>query len=407
MMKYELKKVLLKRSSKIALFLLLVIVGITCYLAADVSYVDSNGKTNKGPAAVASLKAAQKVWAGYLDEDQLRKVIAENRRIAESPEYASDRLQDREIAYSWGQGIEEIRNLLNDHYAEGFQDYDYYRANSLTESDAADFYKNRIRLLKEWLAEEAKDQFSDAEKAYLICQYEKLRTPFYVDYRKGWRQLFEYAPTVVMAAMLILGYLVAGIFSNEFLWKSDAVFFSTAYGRNRAVRDKIKAGFCLVTGVYFAAFLLYSSVVLFYLGTDGSGLAVQAEASSWKCFYPITLWQEYLIIAAGGYIGCLFISFLSMLVSAKTKSAVLAVMVPFLLIFLPSFLSNINSPAVNRVIGLLPDQLLQMGAAVKYFNLYEIGGKVVGAVPILMTLYAFLTMVLLPIIYRVYCCKRM
>lgn len=407
MMKYELKKVLLRRSSKIALFLLLLIVGITCYLAADVSYVDSHGKTNKGPAAVAALKAAQKEWSGYLDEEKLRKVIAENRRIVESPEYSSDRLQDREIAYSRGQGIEEIRNLLNDHYAEGFLDYDYYRANSLTESDAPDFYKNRIRLLKDWLAEEAKDQFSDAEKSYLIRQYEKLQTPFYVDYRKGWEQLVEYAPTVVMAIMLILGYLVAGIFSNEFLWKSDAVFFSSAYGRSRAVRDKIKAGFCLVTGVYFTAFLLYSSAVLLYLGTDGSGLAVQADASSWKCFYHMTLWQEFLLIAVGGYIGCLFISFLSMLASAKTKSAVLAVMVPFLLIFLPSFLSNMNSPAVNRVIGLLPDQLLQMGTAVKYFNLYEIGGKVVGAVPVLVILYTLLAIVLLPVIYRVYCRRQM
>jgi hypothetical protein len=37
-------------------------------------------------------------------------------------------------------------------------------ADSLTEEDAADFYRNRTRLLREWLEGEAKDQFTDEEK---------------------------------------------------------------------------------------------------------------------------------------------------------------------------------------------------------------------------------------------------
>jgi len=80
-------------------------------------------------------------------------------------------------------------------------------------------------------------------------------------------------------------------------------------GWDRAAQAKLKAGFCLVTGIYFAAFLLYSGIVLAYLGADGFNLAVQADHSGWKCFYHITVWQKYLLIAAGGYIGCLFLSF--------------------------------------------------------------------------------------------------
>ena len=218
----------------------------------------------------------------------------------------------------------------------------------------------------------------------------------------GWRQLFEYAPTVVMITMLVLGYLVAGIFSSEFSWKSDAVFFTSFYGRDRAVFAKVKTGFLLVTAVYFAAFLLYTGIVLTYLGTDGYNCAIQSSWGSWKSFYNITNWQEFLLIALGGYIGCLFISSLSMLVSAKTKSAVIAVMVPVVLIFIPSFIGNINSPLVNKILGLLPDQLLQMSSALNYFNLYTLGGKVLGAVPILLVLYSLLTGILLPVLYREY-----
>lgn len=402
MIKYEIKKVFSKRSSRAALVLMLFVMGITCFFAADASYVDKNGDTIKGPKAVAALKAAQKEWKGELDEDTIRRVIAENRRIEETPEAASENLREKEIVYGWKQGFREIRNLLNVSYAKAFQEYDYYRADTLTEEEAVHFYENRPRLLKEWLKEEAKDQFSEREKEYLTDKYESLSTPFSYDYMMGWQRLFEYAPTIVMITMLILDYLTAGIFSNEFAWKSDAVFFTSVYGRNKAVAAKLWAGFLIVTAVYFAAFLLYTGMVLFYLGADGWNLQIQVDWGSWKCFYQITNWQKYVGIALGGYIGCLFLCFLSMLVSAKTKSAVLAVMVPVVFLFIPSFVGNINAPFARKLIGLLPDQLLQMGETLNYFNLYSLGGRVFGAVPLLMVLYGTLTGILLPVIYREY-----
>lgn len=401
MIKYELKKVFLRTGSRIALLVLLLVTGITCFFAANISYVNENGESTSGPAAIAALKNAQKEWSGFLDEETLRQVIAENRRIRTSPEAISDNVRESNIAYSWGQGIGEIRSLLNCSFC-AFREYDYYRADSLTEDEASSFYANRISSLKDWLSDEAKDQFSEKEKEYLISQYESLETPFFWDYMAGWRQLFEYAPTVVMITMLVLGYLVAGIFSSEFSWKSDAIFFTSFYGRDRAVFAKVKAGFLLVTAVYFTAFLLYTGIVLTYLGADGCNCVIQSSWGSWKSLYNITNWQEFLLIALGGYIGCLFISSLSMLVSAKTKSAVIAVMVPVVLIFIPSFIGNINNPLINKILGLLPDQLLQAGVALDYFNLYTVGGNVLGAVPVILVLYAVLTVILMPVLYQEY-----
>ena len=182
MMRYEVKKVFSRTSSKIAVLVLFLVMDITCFFALDVSYVDEEGNTQRGLDAVSKLKAAQKEWAGELDEKKISQVIAENRRIRNSPEALAQDITQNEIAYSRGQGIKEIRELLNCAYAKGFREYDYYRADSLTEEMAADFYKNRTALLKEWLEGEAKDQFSDKEKQYLIERYESLKTPFYYDY---------------------------------------------------------------------------------------------------------------------------------------------------------------------------------------------------------------------------------
>lgn len=60
MMYYELKKVFSRTSSQIALFLLLAVTGLTCFFAMDVSYVNKNGDTEHGFAAVSKLKEERK-----------------------------------------------------------------------------------------------------------------------------------------------------------------------------------------------------------------------------------------------------------------------------------------------------------------------------------------------------------
>lgn len=407
MIRYELKKVFARTGSKIALLLLVIVWCITFRFATDVYWVNEDGVKERGYAAVSRLRSAQREWAGALDEERLRQVIEENQRINQTPQAKSSDTREKDIAFGWKQGIAGIRDLLNCAFEERFRSYDYYRADSLRPEAAFEFYENRVRLLKEWLAGEDGDseavyRLSSEEKEYLIEQYEALETPFYYDYMKGWVQLFEYMPTIIMIVMLILGYLVAGIFSNEFSWKADAIFFSAVHGRGRAVAAKLEAGFLVVTALYWTAVLTFSAAVLGYLGISGWNCPVQADFTGWKCFYGIQVWQEYLLVIGGGYVGCLFIGFTTMYVSARFKSAVLAVMTPFVLIFLPSFLSNLNSAAANKALGLLPDRLLQIHMALCSFDLYELGGRVVGAIPILFVLYSVLTVVLMPLLYGEY-----
>ena len=91
MLQYELKKVFLKTGGRAALFLILILVGITCYFATDVYYVNENGEKETGLRAVRELRAVQKEWAGYLDEEKVRQAIAENNRIRHSPKSEAKR----------------------------------------------------------------------------------------------------------------------------------------------------------------------------------------------------------------------------------------------------------------------------------------------------------------------------
>ena len=373
MIRYELKKVFVKPGSRIALLLLALLLGVVCFFAMDVGYVNEQGKWETGIHAMRKLREVKKEWEGELTEDVLASVIAENARINGLPGYWGEEGFATDMGYGWKQGIYDICRMLSTAFG-AFREYDYRRVDSLSPKDAA----------------------------FLIGRFEELETPLFYDYLYGWDQLFEYAPTVIMITVLILGFLAAGIFSGEFQLKADAIFFSSRHGRGKASRAKLWAGLIMVTVIYWGMVLLYSAIVLGCMGTDGAGCAIQMTGRGWKSFYNITIWQEYLLILFGGYLGALFILLLVMLVSAKARSAVLAVTIPFFLLFLPNFLTMVPVSLIGRICGLLPDQLLQMNMAVCYYNLYQIGGKVIGAVPILLVAYLALTVLLGPVIYQVY-----
>ena len=402
MVKYELKKIFSAVSSKITLGLLAIMVLLSTWMAvSSVEWVNESGDPETGFAAIGKLRGAQKEWSGMLDEERLRLILQENQRIAATPEAQSRDYQQNDIAYGWRQGFRPVLDMANQAYASGFQEFDWYTNERITPDQAGNFYGNRTKLMQEWLYDEtgsAYRLFTEKEKLYLVEQYETLETPFYYTYADGWEQLLYNSPFVIMVGTLILGYLAAGIFSNEFRWKSDAVFFSSRYGRDKAATAKIGAGFVLVTALYWAAVLIYTLLTLGCLGFSGWNSPIQIDL--WKVFYHLKLWQAWALTAVGGYIGSLFFVFLTMWVSAKTRSSLVAVTVPFLLIFLPSFLDNLNIDKLSKLLGLLPDQLLQIYQALRYFYVYEIGGKVFNAMTLLIVIYSLLTLALAPMMYR-------
>ncbi len=403
MLLFEMKKIFSKPINKIALLILIALPVISSFLAIrDVHYVDENGNTTIGIMASSNLKNAKNQWAGYLTEDVLSKVVEENKEIITSEEYLSENAEENEKAYSKTQGFSDIKQMMNLAFS-GFQEYDYFRADSVTAQEAGTIYERRIENLKEWLnSEEMKDNYSEKEKQFLVGQYEKLDTPFYYEYAEGWKALLDsaYTPTIMLVLAVIIGLLVSGIFSEEFQLKADSIFFSTKLGRGKAVRSKMAAGFLVVTLLYWCVILLYSAIILGVLGFGGGKCPIQTGLGAWDSFYNVTYLQHYLLTIAGGYLGSLFIATFSMFVSAKSHSTILALTIPFVLLCVTPFLGRI--PILSPILKFFPDQLLQICETIKHLNVYQIGGKVMGAIPITITLYILLYIILLPILHRVY-----
>lgn len=401
MLRYELKKIFGRTGGKIALIVLAIGLAVICYSAMlQVSYTDENGDSHTGPAAARELRALKNEWAGPIDEAALLRAAEENQRIIASDDYNSEDIQRQNAAYHDMQGFETIRSLVAGTY-DGFNEYNYYRLNTLTPEEAGELYERRINNLKEWLAR-PDISFSPAEADYLVEHYEAMETPLYYEYNDGWDTLIYYAPTLVMFLLFVIIFLVSGIFPSEHRLKANAIFFSTKLGRGKAVRAKLLSGLVTTTVIYWAAIAVYTIVGLALLGADGAGGAFQLL--KWKAFYNITIGQAYALSVLGGYVGTLFLALLAMIVSALTRSQVVAVIVPYVLVLAANFAQSILSSweVLPQILGLLPDQLLQVAQVLDDFNLYTVFGHVTGSVPLLFLLYSALSLALIPLVYRIY-----
>lgn len=401
MLFYELKKIFGRAGGKIALLVLAIGLAVICYSAMlQVSYTDENGDSHTGPAAARELRALKNEWAGPIDQAMITRAINVNQQIISSEDYNSTDIQRQNAAYHESQGYATIRSLIAQTYG-GFNEYDYYRLDTLTPDETGQLYDLRVQNLKEWLAR-PDISFSSAEADFLVNQYEAMETPLYYEYNDGWETLLYYMPTLVMFLVYVIIFLTSGIFPCEGRWKSDAIFFSTWRGRHKAVRTKIAAALVTTTVLYWLVIAIYTLVVLALLGADGADGAFQLL--KWKAFYNLTIGQAYALSVLGGYVGTLFLALLAMIVSALTRSQVVAVIVPYVLVLAANFAQSILSSweVLPQILGLLPDQLLQVAQVLDDFNLYTLFGHVVGAVPLLFLLYSALSLALIPLVYRVY-----
>ncbi len=412
MVRYELKKIFGSFGGKVTLVLYAAVVVLSCWLAAAGElnvgsvWVNEQGSRETGPAAVKKMQAARAEWTGWLNQDMLTRAVQENARINATPQAQSNDVRQNDIAFGWKQGFDPIRELINRSYSPGFRHYDYYTADGITAIDEHTFYSNRVKLVREWLNDKSdvgESTFTQQEKDYIISQYESLQTPFYMEYHDGWYQLLENGIFIPMMGILILGFALSGIFSGEFKWKADAIYFSTTYGRTKGTSAKIKAGLLLITLLYWAGILVYSLFTLTYLGFGGGNTVIQVRL--WKSLYNITMQQAWVLAVSCGYLGNLFLGILTMLISAKTKSAAVAVSMPFVMIFIPVILQG-TVDALSTFASLMPSTLLEFYQHLSTFDLVTVFGKVFRVADLCIPLYGLLTLILVPILYREYRTKQ-
>lgn len=409
LMRFELQKLYSKRSNVVVVLLLFALIGYSSWQAIrSVEWVDTQGNWETGHSAAQKLQQAQTEWSGTLDQELLEKGLEEIKRIYGSMDSGETDIEENWAVRSQLQGVQEIADLLSWSYGETYGSFEKM-VSGLQAENLTDFYENRIEQRKAWLYDDsswAYYNYAEREKQYIVNQYTAMEAPLQVSYHEGWVQANEHLPTLLKYGLILLSFILAGIFSDEFTLKTAVVYYNTYYGRTKATASKIALGFFTITCIFFVSTGVYSVVVLGVLGTDGATCGLQSHAGYWFLWENMTFLQKYLLSLTAGYAGYLFVGFLTMWISAKTKSSVLAVLIPSLVILLPEYLGVDHSSFMFYVIGILPDRLLDFGGALSYLLLYPLGDHILTSRRIILAVYPCITALLAALCYREYRYKQ-
>lgn len=400
-LKFEIKKMLRNKTSIAAIaFLILLAAGLCIGYIYGGYYVQEDGSKIHGIRAAVKMQDAKEPWKGVVTEEVIAQVIEENNKVWANPSYMGENGWLSDEGYSRLQGFYDLRDLINTTYRESFTSYDYYTINRLNPDAAADFYEKREAVFDEWLGrEEVEQSFSAEKRAYIREHALNVETPYYYEYFDGWIKVKEMNLSLIFGTVIVICIVLAGNFSAECQTKADAIYFSTRLGKKTGNKMKIAAGFILATVIYWGMMLAASAILLLAYGTSGGKVALQLEF--WKGLYPLTQVQAWLLVLVLGYIGCMSMGGITMLMSSRFKSSFVAIILAFLIIMVPAMASqSVDSYFWRDVLSLFPHGAIMGYDYLTTYVLYQFGDRVYSPFEVLMPLHVLVTlMTILPTYY--------
>ena len=390
MFKLELKRIFSKKINLLVIgAVLLLAIVFSGFAVSSTRYVDESGNVSESISSARKLDASKNQWRGTLTEATLVKVIQQNKDVFQQ-------YSENEINARYGtllQPMDDIRDFMISVLTPD-SDYDTGVLQQMTTEEARDFYGIYHDNMEKMAAEYGK---TPAQKAFLQKQYSKIRLPLTYESFSPWSTMIMYAETFGIILAIAVGFLCAGIFADDFQLRADAVFFSEKYGRTKATRTKLLAGFAVTTAVYWAGIFLMSVICFGIMGVSGAHTPYQVEQA--YSIYAMTYGQYYLLTVVCGYIASLLAASLSMLVAAKMHTISVAICVPFFLYCVLPFIGRALSQ-YSTFFNLIPTMLTNVEAAAKVPLVYGIGHFVCRQIPLVMVVYTVIALLLIPMIYR-------
>lgn len=389
MLKLELKRIFSKRINLFAIGLAMILAVIFSGFAVTSNrYVDESGNVSTGITATRKLTDNRRAWKGTLTENKLGEAIEQSKNaMAQS-------LEEEDANYGTTlQPIEDIRDFMISVLTPD-SEYDQSVLDLMTEEDVQAFYDTYHKNMQKMAAEYGK---TSVQKKYLEKKYNEIKLPVEYEAYGSWDTMIMYAETYSIILAIIVGFICAGIFADDFQTKADAVFFSTKYGRTKAVKTKILAGIITTVVIYCAGIILLSVICFGIMGT--SGINTPYQISQAYSIYIMSYGQYYLLTVICGFIASLLAASSSMLVSAKMHTISVAVCIPFFLYCLLPFIGRALS-GYAMIFNLIPTILTNVEASAKVPLIYQIGNHVFRQIPLVMAVYVIVAVALLPLIYR-------
>lgn len=392
MLKYELKRIFAKRLNRVLITIGFVLSVILSFLAATSNrFVTPQGHLVTGITATRKVVADKNRNKGLMTPQKISELIAQDQRTFR--EYKDKDESDKVYGTSLQQYL-DVEQLVS-YILTGNEDYDPSVYLDVNPKKLLNIYKIREAKIQKLIQQNGK---TEEQRKYLKAQYDKISTPYQYEAPDSWDTLQLYVVTYSIILAVLMGVLVSGIFSEEITLKADAIFFSSKYGRNKAVKTKILAGLITSTGIYWTGMCIFTVISLALMGTSGSHTLMSMMNS--YTIYNVTYGQAFYIMMFAGYIANLLATTVSMLVSAVMGSPNIAICIPFFLFCIMPFAGRLGG--AKGIFLLTPDQLNNFQEIMKVNHIYQIGGFVTNQLTMILMIYVVINITLIPLIYFIY-----
>lgn len=222
--------------------------------------------------------------------------------------------------------------------------------------DEEEFYRLREEALEE---EREYWQLTEAEKDFWRKEESKLQLPFVFFYAGGYSKLADVSYTANLAALLLVGICLAGVFTDEHTRRTDQLLLAGKLGKKELYRAKMLAGMSFGAA---CALILSAAVWICCLGiygADGFHAAVQFIFSGYSG--KLSAGGAALILYGLLIVASVMVSAFVMMLSELLHSNIGTLAVLFGILLVPMF---VNIPAqyrtVSQIFCYLPGELVNL-----------------------------------------------
>jgi len=400
--RFELRKIIKRKSFLLAaLILAVLLLFVTMINIFSERMPQTAEKTVTGLQAIRLEKQYDRQQAGMLDADKIAGAIERYHEVRGNPENLDPKSKEisNEAYAKYEVKDYLILNLIRTDFSP-LSEYNHYIIDGLTRADALHFYDKRTEKVKEYLnMDYTYGNYSAKDKAYFLKLNQKINTPFKINYKSGWENVLNNASGMMIAISFVMCICIAPIFASEYQSGADAVILSSRYGRSKLISAKLKASILFTTGLYGISILLYTMITLGIYGAEGWNANLQIL--SLLAPFPMTILEAYAWIILIGYLGCLMMMSITLVLSSRLKSPFPVIIWSMVILFGSMFIPySKSSRTINQFIQLLPNKIMDGYDAITHYEVYHFFGQILPR-HLVMAGVAFIVMVLLmPISYR-------
>lgn len=375
MIKYEWKKMWKSRLAQLS------IIGCGLFLVfcvwssiMQISATNENGENFSGMSAVEVMKDTQKNIE--LTQKNVDEIVRQYLKYTSDPNTNSEsethQYLSEEVYRTFYLPNRDLLSLITNVYREPGSGSSMKEV--LEENVGKDFREAQIKRDNTYIdLKKEQGRLTSSEANYWKEKTGNLQEYQY-GYHKGWSMILDTLTWPVLIMMIIcIG--IAPIFAGEYQSKCDSLILCMKYGKSKLIFAKIVSGWLYATCVYWGITLIYSSVYMIFLGTQGADLPIQLKYPAMSVGYNLTMGEAVVIALLLGYFFTLGIMGITLFMSALLKNTYAVIIVAFLLIIIPTFLSpDTGGYAWSHVLSLLPPKIADF--SFQSYTAYSIGNIV-------------------------------